>query len=182
MPGQRAVDELRKIGPVIADLVGPMPYAAIYELTREAGRARSRPSCAPRSWTSWTTLRSTRSWPARPTRPPMAMTQIRVLGGAMARVGTDATAFAHRDATIMFTVMAGIHDPSQAASIEAWADGFLADLAPQSRGVYVNFLANEGAARLHEAYPAETYARLAAAKRRWDPENLFRRNQNIAPA
>ena len=179
--GQRAVDELRKIGPVIADLVAPMPYAAIYELTREAGEPH--PSVVRSAFMDVMDDAAVDAIVARQAdAPPMAMTQIRVLGGAMSRVPSDATAFAHRDAPIMFTVMAGIHDPSQAASIEAWADGFLADLAPQSRGVYVNFLADEGAARVHEAYPGETYARLAAAKRRWDPANLFRRNQNITPA
>lgn len=50
------------------------------------------------------------------------------------------------------------------------------------RGVYVNFLSNEGEARLHEAYPGSTWERLAAVKARNDPTNLFRRNHNIPPA
>jgi FAD/FMN-containing dehydrogenase len=54
-------------------------------------------------------------------------------------------------------------------------------MRPAVRGVHVSFLSDEGAARVHEAYPEETYKRLAAIKRRYDPTNLFRVNQNIAP-
>ena len=59
---------------------------------------------------------------------------------------------------------------------------YFAALAPKARGVYSNFLANEGEARIREAYPAATYERLADIKRRYDPSNLFRMNQNIRPA
>jgi FAD/FMN-containing dehydrogenase len=55
-------------------------------------------------------------------------------------------------------------------------------VAARSTGVYVNFLHREGPARIRQAYPGATYERLLALKRRWDPTNLFRHNQNIAPA
>jgi FAD/FMN-containing dehydrogenase len=67
------------------------------------------------------------------------------------------------------------------APVEAWANTFFAAIAPKASGVYSNFLEDEGDGRVREAYPAGTYERLVAAKRRYDPTNLFRRNQNIRP-
>jgi FAD/FMN-containing dehydrogenase len=64
----------------------------------------------------------------------------------------------------------------------AWIDSWQELVRPLANGAYVNFLEEEGAARVHQAYPVHTYARLAAVKRRWDPDNVFRLNQNIEPA
>ena len=64
----------------------------------------------------------------------------------------------------------------------AWADGFAAALAGTRPGVYVNFLGDEGPGRVREAYPGPTWDRLVEVKRRYDPGNLFRRDQNIPPA
>ena len=63
----------------------------------------------------------------------------------------------------------------------AWARQLGDAVAPSSSGVYVNELADEGEDRVRSAYGAETYARLAALKRTYDPTNLFRLNQNIKP-
>ena len=63
----------------------------------------------------------------------------------------------------------------------AWVEGLWQAIRHEGSGVYVNFLGDEGAARVREAYPAATYARLAAIKRRYDPHNLFRFNQNFPP-
>ena len=65
---------------------------------------------------------------------------------------------------------------------EAWVTRFAAELDEGTPGVYVNFLGDEGEARVREAYPAPTWDRLAAVKARYDPTNLFRLNQNIPPA
>jgi len=111
----------------------------------------------------------------------MRVAQLRVLGGAAARVPADATAYAHRDRAIMVTVASFYTDADDRPVREAW----VADLAQalhQRAGAYVNFLGDEGAARVHEAYPGATWDRLAAAKARYDPGNLFRLNQNIPPA
>ncbi|HEU4979991.1 MAG TPA: BBE domain-containing protein, partial [Solirubrobacterales bacterium] len=62
-----------------------------------------------------------------------------------------------------------------------WARGFWSALEPHHTGVYVNFLMEEGEERVRQAYGAQRYDRLAALKRRYDPENLFRLNQNISP-
>jgi hypothetical protein len=112
----------------------------------------------------------------------MGVAQIRVLGGAMARVPADATAFAFRDAPIMTAVAAIAFDPAKKPGNEAWVDGFKASLDQGYRGAYVNFINDEGADRVHDAYPGATWERLAEVKRRFDPTNLFRRNQNVPPA
>jgi hypothetical protein len=65
---------------------------------------------------------------------------------------------------------------------EAWVTGFADALHQGDGGVYVNFLGDEGEGRVREAYPGPTWERLAAVKRRYDPTNLFRLNQNIPPA
>ena len=65
---------------------------------------------------------------------------------------------------------------------DAWTAEFFAAFADRQAGVYVNFLALEGDARIRAAYPAGAYERLAAVKRRYDPANLFRLNQNVRPA
>jgi FAD/FMN-containing dehydrogenase len=112
----------------------------------------------------------------------MAVTQIRVLGGALARVSPDATAFAHRQRKIMVHVAALCASLAEAQVQEQWAEEYMAALRRDSIGAYVNFLAVEGTERVREAYPGLTWDRLAAVKRRYDPDNLFRLNQNIPPS
>jgi FAD/FMN-containing dehydrogenase len=112
----------------------------------------------------------------------MAVAQLRVLGGAMARIPADATAFAHRAARIMVNVAALYENPAEKPAHEAWVTDFAAALQQGDDGVYVNFLGNEGQARLRNAYPGATWERLAAIKARYDPTNLFRLNHNVPPA
>jgi FAD/FMN-containing dehydrogenase len=113
---------------------------------------------------------------------PMRVAQVRVLGGAMARVPSDATAFAHRRSRIMVNVAALYERADEAAAHLPWLTRFAAALRQGDTGAYVNFLGSEGEARIRDAYPGRTWDRLAAIKRRYDPTNLFRLNQNIPPA
>jgi FAD/FMN-containing dehydrogenase len=110
------------------------------------------------------------------------MTQIRILGGAMARVHGDATAFAHRDANVMVTIITPYEDVAESPIHAAWTHAYYEALRPRATGVYSNFLEAEGEDRIREAYPEATYRRLAEVKRHYDPTNLFRLNQNIRPA
>jgi hypothetical protein len=112
----------------------------------------------------------------------MGVAQIRVLGGAMSRVPADATAFAFRDAPIMTAVAGLTFDPAQREANERFVDGFKASLDQGVAGAYVNFINDEGGERVRDAYPAATWQRLAEIKRRYDPTNLFHRNQNVPPA
>jgi FAD/FMN-containing dehydrogenase len=113
---------------------------------------------------------------------PMRVAQLRVLGGAMARVPVDATAFAHRSSRIMANVAAFYEGPDDRATREAWVTDFAAALGGSDGGAYVNFLVDEGEERVRAAYPGSTWERLAEIKGRYDPTNLFRLNQNIPPA
>ena len=113
---------------------------------------------------------------------PMRVAQLRVLGGAMARVPVEATAFAHRRSRIMVNCAAICERPEEMAIHAPWVTGFAAALRQGDAGAYVNFLADEGPTRVRAAYPGATWDRLVAIKRRYDPTNLFRLNQNIPPS
>ena len=112
----------------------------------------------------------------------LRVAQLRVLGGAMARVPVEATAFAHRRSRIMVNVAAVYEQPEDAEIHEPWVTGFAAALRQSDKGAYVGFLGPDGAARIREAYPGATWDRLVEIKTRYDPTNLFRLNQNIPPA
>ncbi len=112
----------------------------------------------------------------------MRAAQLRVLGGAIARVPADATAFAHRASRIMVNVAVFYDGPDDKPRREAWVTDVRRGLHQGDDGAYVNFVADEGAERIHAAYPGATWDRLAAVKARYDPTNLFHRNQNIPPA
>ena len=111
----------------------------------------------------------------------LAVAQLRVLGGAMARIPVDATAFAHRKSRIMVNVAALYDKLEQKSTHEAWVTDFAATLRQSDGGAYVNFLGNEGEAQLRAAYPGPSLNRLAEIKARYDPTNLFRLNHNIPP-
>ena len=100
----------------------------------------------------------------------------------MGRVPAEATAFAHRSATVQVTIVAPFTDPSTVDEAIAWNRSLFAALEPKAIGVYANFLEDEGEARVREAYPAPTYERLARVKRRYDRINVFHRNQYNKPA
>ncbi len=106
---------------------------------------------------------------------------LRSLGGAFARVPSDATAFAHRDAEAM--VLAGFVLPAQLgpAEVEQALLPWRA-VAARGTGTYVNFQGSATDEDLAAAYPSATYARLAAVKRTYDPGNLFALNHNVEPA
>ena len=100
----------------------------------------------------------------------------------MARVGPDDTASAHRDRRYFVAIIGIWLDAAENAAVHSvWTGSLWQEIRHEGSGVYVNLLENEGADRVHEAYPPATYARLADIKRRYDPGNLFRFNQNVPP-
>ena len=103
------------------------------------------------------------------------------LGGAVARVPEDATAFGGRGSGHTFNLVGSTLGPDGFEDQRDWVRKSFDALSPYSTGVYVNFLGDEGADRVREVYGAERYARLQALKREYDPQNLFRLNQNIPP-
>ena len=113
------------------------------------------------------------------TRPMVVIDQF---GGAVARVPDDATAFGHRDAEYDLIIAAIWDDPAEEESHIAWAKSFWAAMQPFSTdSVYVNYLSEEGEDRVRAAYGDRHFARLVELKRKYDPQNVFRNNQNIRP-
>jgi FAD/FMN-containing dehydrogenase len=179
--GERAVDRLRALATPIADFVHPMAYPELF-----GGPEPDGPQAA-----VMRTLFTDRFDGAAAaavvdaiegSTAPRAAAQLRVLGGAMARVPADATAFAHRDRPIMATVVAMYDHPEERAVHEPWVVGLAGRLRHGSDGAYAGFLGDEGPARVRAAYPGEHWARLAAVKAAYDPDNVFRLNQNVPPA
>ena len=105
---------------------------------------------------------------------------VRSVGGAVSRVPDDATAYAHRQAELMFVTTAAGPKPVVEATRpvleEIWGR-----LAPHVNGAYANFLASATEEDVAAIYPTQTYQRLAAVKRQYDPGNLFSRNHNVRP-
>ncbi len=179
--GERAVAPFRALATPLADLVKPMPYSNIYP--------PADPNYRPRAATRTMFLDAVDTAVAEKilgrledSTAMLRATQLRVLGGAMARVPADATAFAHRQSRIMANVAAIYADPDEAPLHDAWATETAASLRQTDTGAYVNFVGDEGTERVRAAYPGATLERLAEVKRRYDPDNLFRLNQNISPA
>jgi FAD/FMN-containing dehydrogenase len=178
--GQRAVAPFRALAEPVADLLRPMPY-------REMFPDEERPRLAAMARTMFAGRLGSRQGGAILERigessAIMATCEIRVLGGAMARVPAEATAFAHRESRIMINVGA-IYDPSTTDRSEhvAWARGLAAELDDGDPGAYAGLLDDEGPERVRAAYPGATWERLARVKATYDPDNLFRLNQNIPP-
>jgi FAD/FMN-containing dehydrogenase len=179
--GQRALAPFRALATPLADMLKPMSYPEIYQPDAEDYH----PVAAARTMFVDSIDRSVAETIVnhlKASTAAMSVAQLRVLGGAMARVPVDATAFAHRKSKIMVNVAALYEKPEDKAKYEAWASDFATALQQSDKGLYVNFLADEGEARVRAAYPGSTWDRLASIKARYDPDNLFRLNQNIAPS
>jgi FAD/FMN-containing dehydrogenase len=179
--GERVIAPFRALATPLADMVKPMQYPEIYppEQGEYHPMAASRTMFVDRIDRSVAEviLNHLQSSTAM-----MAVAQLRPLGGAMARVPVDATAFAHRKSKIMVNVAALYQNPEDKATYEAWVTDFAEALKQSDGGAYVNFLGEDGAARIRAAYPGGTWDRLREIKVRYDPDNLFRHNQNIPPA
>jgi len=179
--GERVLASLRELAEPIADLVKPIPYPEMFP--------PEDPDYQPTAvgWTMFldrvgpdearTMLERIEASDA-----PMRVVQLRPLGGAVGRVQADATAFAHRSSPIMAIVASFYDGADDRPRREAWVADLAATLDQGLEGAYVNFVNDEGPERVRAAYPGATWDRLAAIKARYDPTNLFHRNQNVPPA
>ncbi|HEY7622041.1 MAG TPA: FAD-binding oxidoreductase [Solirubrobacteraceae bacterium] len=178
--GRRALAPFRALAEPVADLLRPMKYPEMHPDEQR----RSLDAVSHTTFATGVGSRRAETILERigESSATMAACELRVLGGAMARVPADATAFAHRQSRMMINVTA-IYDPSTSERSEhvAWARGVSAELDDGDRGAYAGLLADEGEERVRAAYPSATWQRLAAVKAGYDPDNLFRLNQNIAP-
>ncbi|HEY5647111.1 MAG TPA: FAD-binding oxidoreductase [Pseudomonadales bacterium] len=110
---------------------------------------------------------------------PLSIIGIEPLGGAQGRVAADATAFAHRDVAFSLGIWTGWTEAAEDEANITWTRAFFDAVRPYGAGVYVNYMGTDESDRIREAY-GDNYERLRAIKQRWDPENLFRENHNIA--
>jgi FAD/FMN-containing dehydrogenase len=178
--GERAIAPFRKIATPISDMIRPMHYPEIYP-PEESGY---HPTAIGHTMFVERVDRAAADTiidNLKASDAPVRVAQLRALGGAMARVPVEATAFAHRQSRIMVNVAAFYNGPEDRAARQTWVEDFTAALYQGDPGAYVNFLGDEGEERLKAAYPGATWERLRAVKRRYDPGNLFRLNQNIQP-
>ena len=179
--GVRAVAPLRALATPVADFVRAMPFTEMF--------AAEAPDVPPRSLIRTLFADALDEDAAgelldrlRASTAQLPAAQIRVLGGAAARVPSEATAFAHRERRLMVNVAAVYVSPEEDPVHRAWAEDAAAALRHGGDAAYVNFLGDEGAERVRAAYPGSTWDRLAEVKAHYDPENVFRLNQNVPPA
>ncbi len=178
--GQRAVAPFRALATPIVDMIRPMRYPEIYPPDPEGYH----PTAVSRTLFVDSVDRAAAEMiveTLRASDAPVRVAQLRVLGGAVDRVPVEATAYAHRGQRIMVNVAAFYTGPEGRIARETWVEDFAAALNQGKSGAYVNFVGDEGEARVRAAYPGATWDRLVAVKRRYDPTNLFRLNQNIPP-
>jgi len=181
--GEKVLAPLRKLGSPLEDLIQPMSYCDLqqaFDADFPFGVLNywKSSNLAALSDDAITTMVSFME--SAPSVRPMVF--VERLGGAIARVPATATAFGHRDAQYDL-IIAAIwgSEAEQEAHIE-WARSFWDAMQPYStESVYVNYLSDEGDERVRAAYGGEHYARLVELKRTYDPENVFRNNQNIKP-
>jgi FAD/FMN-containing dehydrogenase len=179
--GKEVLAPFRSLAQPLADMVRPISYPEMFFPEEEDYH----PTAAARSMFMDRIDRSTAEMilsRLQRSDAPMRVAQLRVLGGAVARVPVDATAYAHRQARIMVNVAAFYQGQEDRPLREAWVTEFAADLNQGYPGVYVNFLGDEGQQRVRAAFPGTTWDRLVEVKSRYDPSNLFRVNHNIPPA
>jgi FAD/FMN-containing dehydrogenase len=180
--GETILKPLRDVAPVVAEHVGPMPYAAL----NGAFDALVPPGLRHYWKANFVTELTDEAIAAHLTWGPNvpvvnSTVHIYPIDGACHRVASDATAFAYRDANFA-TVIAGMWpDAADDQANIAWVRGYFDATAPLSEeGGYINFMSADDQARIRANYRGN-YDRLAEVKRAWDPDNVFHLNQNIAP-
>ncbi len=182
--GAEVVRPLKRFGRPIVDLLEPKPYTALQSMFDPLvphgwHRYWKSVELPPLTDDAIDTLVEQSSAPTS----PKSYTIVFQLGGALARMGEDETAFSQRDAAHNVNINAvwTEEDPDAYRHV-AWARDFFEAMQPHAGGrVYLNFLGEEGGNRVRQAYGARTYERLVELKRTYDPTNFFRLNQNIQP-
>lgn len=180
--GEKFIRPLREFGSPVADICLPRPYLAhqaMFDPSFPPGRWYYFKSCDVAALSDEiidiTVEHSLRI------DSPLTSFPIWQLGGAVARVSDDETAFNGRSAGFTYNIGACTEGSEGFDREREWVRDFWSALQPWHQGVYVNFLGDEGAERVRQAYGPGKYDRLQALKRKYDPDNFFRINQNIPP-
>jgi FAD/FMN-containing dehydrogenase len=181
--GEKALAPIRKAGPVAAELITPMPFPALnsaFDALLPPGLQHYWKASFAAEITDGAIAAHLQHGPKVPV--VNSTMHIYPINGAAHKVKSNATAFAYRDASFA-TVIAGMWpDPAQNAKNIQWVKDYYAAIHPHSApGGYVNFMADDDQGRVRDNYKGN-YGRLAKIKKRYDPQNVFRMNQNIKPA
>ena len=173
---------LRGLGCPGVDAVGPKPYVAV--------QSSQDPYWRPGAQNYWKAdylsgldeaAIATLVDAAASFTSPGSDIKLAALGGALARIPEDATAYGHRDAAILLNINTRWDTAASGVDHVGWTRTLWRELHRLALGVYVNFLGDEGDSRIVQAYGDQKYRRLTEIKTRWDPANVFRINQNIQP-
>ena len=181
--GEEAMRPLREFGPPAIDMVQPMPYVAVQQLLDPPNQ---------KGMQNYWTADFLAELPdeavdvlvEHATNPVSPLTQIILVpgGGAIARVDDEAMALGQRAAPWNIHYLSMWPDPADTEQNIAYTRGIATAMKPWTTGgAYLNFIGDEGSGRVEAAFGTEKYTRLQALKDEWDPENLFRHNQNIPP-
>jgi FAD/FMN-containing dehydrogenase len=182
--GEKVVQPIREFGPPLADLIGPMPYTAVNSMLDASFAPGNHyywkahflkelnDECIDIMADHFATVAS-----------PLTAVGVELIGGAVARVSKDATAFSHRDGAYDFLILSSWTDPGESDQHIRWTRELLQKIQPFSTGgVYVNVMTDdEEVDRIQSAY-GSGYQRLVSLKNKYDPTNFFRLNQNIPPS
>ncbi|MFL5908443.1 MAG: FAD-binding oxidoreductase [Solirubrobacterales bacterium] len=182
MEGEKVIRPMREFGKPLLDLCEPKLFTehqSMFDASYPHGRWYYMRACDV-SELSDDVIDVTVEHSSRISSPLTAF-PIWQMGGAVARVGEDETAFSGRVAGHTYNITSMTEGPDGFEQERDWSRAFWSALEPHQSGVFMNFLMDEGEDRIRQAYGAEKYDRLKDLKRRYDPENLFRLNQNIPP-
>ncbi len=180
--GERVVRPLKEFGSPVLDLCGPKPYLAHQQMFDPS---------FPHGWSYYVRSCDVAELDddvidiviehGKRITSPISSIALWQMGGAVARVDEGATAFNGRHAGFTFNINGNSQTADGFDAERQWARDYWSALAPHHTSVYVNFLMEEGEERVRQAYGAEKYDRLKTLKRKYDPTNFFRLNQNIKP-
>jgi FAD/FMN-containing dehydrogenase len=180
--GERFIRPLREFGNAVADVCVPKPFLthqAMFDPSFVPGRWYYFKSCDVPALTD--EIIDITVEHSLQIKSPMTSFPIWQMGGAVSRVGENETAFGGRNAVFTYNIGASTETAEGFDEEREWVRTFWSALEPWHETVYVNFLGDEGQERVRTAYGAEKYDRLKTLKRKYDPDNFFRINQNIPP-
>jgi FAD/FMN-containing dehydrogenase len=181
--GERVIEPLRRFGSPMLDLCAPKPYVdhqAMFDPAYPAGRWYYFRSCDLDELSDGA-IDAIVDAGAGIESPHTSLPMFQ-LGGAVARVDEDDTAYTGRQSAHTVNIACSTEGPDGFDAERDWLERTWSGLEPYSTSTYVNFLMDEGSDRIRAAYGPAKYARLQALKRTYDPDNLFRLNQNIPPS
>jgi FAD/FMN-containing dehydrogenase len=181
--GEEVMRPLREFGPPALDMVQPMPYTAVQQLL-DPPNVKGMQNYWTADFLADLPDEAVDVLVGHATNPVSPMSQVILVpgGGAVARVDEEATAFGQRKAPWNVHYLSMWPDPADTEQNIAFTRGLATAMKPWTTGrAYLNFIGDEGIGRVEAAFGTEKYERLQALKDEWDPENLFRHNQNIPP-